>query len=149
MFTYETFNDVRLVGAPPSSIGSFGGDTDNWMWPRHTGDFALYRIYCDPDGKPAEYSINNVPYKPKHHLPIQLQGIENGDYSMIFGYPGSTNRYLTSYGINQALDITNPTIVDIRSEKLAIMKAAMDSDKKLKFNMPQNMLAHQIIGSIL
>ena len=85
LFTYETFNDVRSVGAPPSSIGSFGGDTDNWMWPRHTGDFALYRIYCDPDGKPAEYSINNVPYKPKHHLPIQLQGIENGDYSMIFG----------------------------------------------------------------
>ncbi len=132
LFIYETFNDVRLVGAPPSSIGSFGGDTDNWMWPRHTGDFALYRIYCDTDGKPAEYSIDNVPYKPKHHLPIQLQGVENGDYSMIFGYPGSTERYLTSYGINQALEITNPTIVDIRSEKLAIMKAAMDNDKKTK-----------------
>ena len=102
------------------------------MWPRHTGDFALYRIYCGPDGKPAEYSIDNVPYAPKHHLPIQLQGVENGDYSMIFGYPGSTDRYLTSYGIKQALEITNPTIVDIRSEKLAIMKAAMDIDKKTK-----------------
>jgi len=132
VFTYETFSDVRLVGAPPSSIGSFGGDTDNWMWPRHTGDFALYRIYCGQDGKPAEYSIDNVPYAPKHHLPIQLQGVENGDYSMIFGYPGSTDRYLTSYGIKQALEITNPTIVDIRSEKLAIMKAAMDIDKKTK-----------------
>ncbi|MEC7864174.1 MAG: S46 family peptidase [Bacteroidota bacterium] len=132
ILTYETFKDVRLVGAPPSSIGAFGGDTDNWMWPRHTGDFALYRIYCAPDGTPAKYSLENVAYKPKHHLPIQLEGVENGDYTMIFGYPGSTDRYLTSFGVQQALDITNPTIVDIRDEKLAIMKAGMNSSKKIK-----------------
>ena len=132
LLTYETFKDVRLVGAPPSSIGKFGGDTDNWMWPRHTGDFALYRIYCAPDGTPAKYSVENIPYKPKHHLPIQLNGVENGDYTMIFGYPGSTDRYLTSFGIQQALNITNPTIIDIRDEKLAIMKAGMNASKKTK-----------------
>jgi len=130
--TYETFKDVRLVGAPPSSIGVFGGDTDNWMWPRHTGDFALYRIYCSPEGNPAEYSVNNIPYQPKHHLPIQLQGVENGDYTMIFGYPGSTDRYLTSFGIREALNITNPTIVNIREKKLAIIDAGMKADKKVK-----------------
>jgi hypothetical protein len=132
ILTYETFKDVRLVGAPPSSIGKFGGDTDNWMWPRHTGDFALYRIYCAPDGKPADYSVENIPYKPKHHLPIQLDGVENGDYTMIFGYPGSTDRYLTSFGIKQALNITNPAIVEIRDEKLEIMKAGMDNSKRTK-----------------
>ncbi len=132
ILTYETFNDIRLVGAPPSSIGAFGGDTDNWMWPRHTGDFALYRVYCGPDGMPADYSIENVPYKPKHHLPIQLNGVENGDYTMIFGFPGSTDRYLTSFGIEQALNLTNPAIIDIRDEKLAIMKAGMDESKKTK-----------------
>ena len=132
IMTYETFKDVRLVGAPPSAIGKFGGDTDNWMWPRHTGDFALYRIYCAPDGTPAEYSVENIAYKPKHHLPIQLDGVDNGDYTMIFGFTGSTDRYLTSYGVKQALDITNPTTVDIRDEKLAIMKAGMDANKKTK-----------------
>ena len=132
LMVYETFKDVRLVGAPPSSIGKFGGDTDNWMWPRHTGDFALLRIYCDSNGKPAEYNKNNVPYTPKHHLPIQLDGVENEDFTMIFGFPGRTNRYLTSYGIEQALDISNPTIIDIRDEKLAVMKAGMDASKKTK-----------------
>ena len=129
---YETFKDVRLVGAPPSSIGKFGGDTDNWMWPRHTGDFALYRIYCAPNGTPAEYSVENVAYQPKHHLPIQLNGVENGDYTMIFGFPGSTDRYLTSYGVKEALDITNQATVDIRDEKLAIMKVGMDASKRTK-----------------
>ena len=132
ILTYETFKDVRLVGAPPSAIGKFGGDTDNWMWPRHTGDFALYRIYCAPDGTPAEYSVENIAYQPKHHLPIQLDGVDNGDYTMIFGFPGSTDRYLTSFGVQEALDITNPTTVDIRDEKLAIMKAGMDANKKTK-----------------
>ena len=132
LLTYETFKDVRLVGAPPSSIGKFGGDTDNWMWPRHTGDFALYRIYCAPDGKPAEYNTENIPYTPKHHFPIQLDGVENGDYTMVFGYPGSTDRYLTSFGIEEALTITNPAIIDIRAEKLAIMKVGMDASKKAK-----------------
>ena len=132
VLTYETFKDIRLVGAPPSSIGKFGGDTDNWMWPRHTGDFALYRVYCAPDGTPAEYSTENIAYMPKHHLPIQLDGVENGDYTMIFGYPGSTDRYLTSFGIQQALSITNPAIVDIRGEKLSIIKAGMDFSKRAK-----------------
>ena len=132
LLIFETFSDVRLVGAPPSSIGKFGGDTDNWMWPRHTGDFSLLRVYMAPDGSPAKYSIDNIPYKPKHHLPIQLDGVENEDYTMIMGYPGRTKRYLTSFGVKEALDITNPTIVDIRSEKLAIMKAGMDDDKKIK-----------------
>ena len=123
---------MSVLLAPPSSIGKFGGDTDNWMWPRHTGDFALYRVYCGPDGKPAEFSKDNIPYKPKHHLPIQLDGVENNDFTMIFGYPGSTDRYLTSYGVKNALDIKNPTIVDIRNKKLAIIKAGMDSDQKTK-----------------
>ena len=132
IMVYETFNDVRLVGAPPSSIGKFGGDTDNWMWPRHTGDFALFRVYCAPDGTPASYSSENVPLKPKHHLPVQLEGVQNGDYTMIFGFPGSTDRYLTSYGVKEALEITNPTIVKIRDKKLSIMKEGMDSDKKIE-----------------
>ncbi len=132
LFTYETFKDVRLVGAPPNSIGAFGGDTDNWMWPRHTGDFALFRVYCGPDGKPAEYAIENVPYKPKHHLPIQLDGVKNNDFTMIFGYPGSTNRFLTSFGVKEALNLTNPTIVKIRDAKINIIKPAMDSDIKTK-----------------
>ena len=132
LMTYITYNDVRLVGAPPSSIGKFGGDTDNWMWPRHTGDFALFRIYCAPDGSSAEYSQDNVPFKPKHHLPIQLDGVDNGDYTMIFGFPGSTDRFLTSYGIQEAIDKSNPTTVQIREEKLAIMKTGMDANKKTK-----------------
>ena len=104
LMTYITYKDVRLVGAPPSSIGKFGGDTDNWMWPRHTGDFALLRVYCAADGSPADFSEDNVPYQPKHHLPIQLDGVNEGDYTMIFGFPGRTDRYLTSYGVKQAIE---------------------------------------------
>ena len=132
LLIYETFKDVRLVGAPPSSIGKFGGDTDNWMWPRHTGDFSLYRVYMAPDGSPASYDLENIPYKPKHHLPIQLEGVENEDYTMIMGYPGRTNRYLTSFGISEALEISNPTTVDIRTEKLAVIKDGMDANKRVK-----------------
>ena len=132
IMTYETFKDVRLVGAPPSAIGKFGGDTDNWMWPRHTGDFSLFRVYCAPDGTPAEYSVENVAYNPRHHLPIQLDGVKNGDYTMIFGFPGSTDRYLTSYGVQEAIEITNPATVEIRDEKLAIIKTGMNSSKKIK-----------------
>lgn len=132
LITYLTYNDVRLVGAPPSSIGKFGGDTDNWMWPRHTGDFALLRIYMAEDGSPADYSVDNIPYKPKHHLPIQLGGVENEDFTMIMGYPGRTNRYLTSFGVKEALEITYPEIIDIRSKKLEIMKSGMNSSKKVK-----------------
>tara|TARA_B100000953_G_scaffold47515_1_gene36241 strand:- start:46 stop:1923 length:1878 start_codon:yes stop_codon:yes gene_type:complete len=132
LLVYETFKDVRLVGAPPSSIGKFGGDTDNWMWPRHTGDFSLFRIYMAPDGSPSEYAEENIPYKPKHFLPISLDGVNNGDYTMIYGFPGRTDRYLTSYGVKEAVEQSGPTIVDIRSEKLAIMKEAMDKSSKTK-----------------
>lgn len=132
LMVYETFTDVRLVGAPPSSIGKYGGDTDNWMWPRHTGDFALLRVYAGPDGKPAEFSEDNVPMKPKHHFPISLEGVENGDFSMIMGFPGSTDRYLSSYGVKQAIDQKNPTIVTIRDRKLSIMKKHMDAKEKVR-----------------
>ncbi|GAO30605.1 hypothetical protein JCM15548_12892 [Geofilum rubicundum JCM 15548] len=94
LVVYEVFTDVRFVGAPPSSIGKFGYDTDNWMWPRHTGDFALFRVYADADGNPADYSADNVPYQPAHHLPVSLKGYEKGDFAMTLGYPGSTQRYL-------------------------------------------------------
>ena len=132
LLIYETFKDVRLVGAPPSAIGKFGGDTDNWMWPRHTGDFALFRVYMAPDGTPAEYAEENIPYKPKHFLPISLDGVDNGSYTMIYGFPGRTDRYLTSYGVKEALEQSGPTIVDIRSEKLAIMKSYMDKSNRTK-----------------
>jgi hypothetical protein len=111
------------VGAPPSSIGNFGDDTDNWMWPRHTGDFSMFRVYSGPDGKPAEYSKDNVPLKPKHYLPVSLDGYEEGDFAMILGYPGRTNRYLPSYGVKMAINTTNPSIVKIRREKLDIIRA--------------------------
>lgn len=131
LFVYEVFRDVRLVGAPPSSIGKFGADTDNWMWPRHTGDFSIFRVYTGPDGKPASYSKDNIPLKPKHHLPVSVDGFEKGDFAMIMGYPGSTDRYLTSWGVNLAIEISNPTIVKIREKKLAIMREDMDKDREV------------------
>ena len=135
LFVYETFKDIRWVGAPPSAIGKFGGDTDNWMWPRHTGDFSLFRIYAAPDGKPADYSTNNVPYKPKHFLPISLKGVKKNDYSMIMGYPGTTERYLPSEGVKLTLEQSNPMKIAIRKVKLEIMKTNMDqrSDVKIKY----------------
>ena len=102
------------------------------MWPRHTGDFSIYRVYMAPDGSPASYDLENIPYNPKHHLPIQLDGVENEDFTMIMGYPGRTNRYLTSFGISEALEISNPTTVDIRTEKLAVIKEGMDANKRVK-----------------
>ncbi len=132
LIVYEIFEDIRLAGAPPSSIGKFGGDTDNWMWPRHTGDFALFRIYMSPDGKPAKYSPVNIPYKSKHHLPISLKGVNEGDFAMVFGFPGGTERYLTSYGIEETLDIMNPSAIKIRTKKLEIMKEDMDNSAKVR-----------------
>lgn len=132
LFVYETYTDVRLVGAPPESVGKFGGDTDNWMWPRQTGDFALLRVYAGPDNKPAEYSPANVPYKPRHFLPISLDGVKENDYTMVMGYPGNTNRYLTSYGVQTALDLTNPAIVKIRAKKMEVMKEDMDASKEIR-----------------
>jgi len=130
LFKYEVFKDIRLVGTPPNSIGKFGGDTDNWMWPRHTGDFSVFRIYTDTDNKPATYNKDNKPYAAVHHFPISLKGQEEGDYAMVMGFPGSTERFLTSYGIQQALDITNPTTVEIRDLKLKLMKVGMDRNEK-------------------
>ncbi|MDX5446886.1 MAG: S46 family peptidase [Bacteroidota bacterium] len=135
LFVYETYRDVRLVGAPPSSIGKYGGDTDNWMWPRHTGDFSMFRVYMSPDGKPAEYSEDNVPMKSKHFLPVSLDGVQEGDFTMIFGYPGSTDRYLSSFGVSQAIDKYNPTVVKIRDLKLEIMKEQMDIDPEVRIKL--------------
>jgi len=132
MFVYETYKDVRLVGAPPESIGKFGGDTDNWMWPRHTGDFSIFRVYGAPDGSPAEYAEENVPLKPRQHLPISLKGVQKDDFTMIWGYPGGTERYLTSYGIEFALDEKNPAIVDILGSALEVMKSYMDTDEAMR-----------------
>ncbi|MCB9197107.1 MAG: S46 family peptidase [Flavobacteriales bacterium] len=132
MFKYNIFRDVRLVGTPPESVGKFGGDTDNWMWPRHTGDFSMFRVYADKDNKPAAYSKDNVPYKPKHHLPVSLSGVQEGDYAMIMGYPGSTDRYLTSYGVEEAVNIEQPLRVKIRRLKLDIMEVGMDADPKVR-----------------
>jgi len=134
LFVYEVFKDVRLVGAPPSAIGKFGGDTDNWVWPRHTGDFSLFRVYASPDNKPAEYSEKNVPYKPRHFLPINLKGIKPNDFTMVFGYPGRTERYQTASQIQLAMDYSNPTLVKIMSKRLETMKKQMDlnSDVRIK-----------------
>ncbi len=132
LFVYEVFTDVRFVGAPPSSIGKFGADTDNWMWPRHTGDFSLFRVYTDKDGNPAEYTEENIPMKPKHHLPISIAGVEKGNFSMILGYPGGTERYMTSFGVKMAIDIHNMTVVDIRDKKLEIMMGDMQTDPAIR-----------------
>ncbi len=132
LFVYEVYSDVRLVGAPPSSIGKFGADTDNWMWPRHTGDFSLFRVYTDKDGKPADYSEDNIPMKPRHHLPVSLAGVKKDDFSMILGYPGGTDRYMTSYGIKMLLDTFSPAFIDIRDRKLNVMMEDMQSDPEIR-----------------
>lgn len=129
---YTTFRDIRLVGNPPESIGKYGGDTDNWMWPRHTGDFSMMRIYSDKDGNPADYSQDNVPLKPKHFLPVSLDGVEDGDFSMIMGFPGSTDRYLSSWGVKQSLELQNPATIAIRDLKLRKMKEHMDADPAVR-----------------
>ncbi|HMC98251.1 MAG TPA: S46 family peptidase, partial [Flavobacteriales bacterium] len=132
LFVYKTYPDVRLVGVPPEAIGKFGGDTDNWMWPRHTGDFSMFRVYTGPDGEPAEYSEANVPFKPAHHLPISMQGVKEGDFAMIMGYPGSTDRFLSSQGVQLALDIEQPSRVKIRGKKLELMKQDMDASPEVR-----------------
>jgi hypothetical protein len=132
MLTYNIFNDVRLVGAPPSSIGKFGGDTDNWMWPRHTGDFSIFRIYADKENNPSSYNQDNKPLKPKHSLPVSIAGVQDGDYAMIMGYPGSTDRFLTSWGVKQAVDVEQPARVKIRGIKLDIMDQEMSKSQKVR-----------------
>jgi hypothetical protein len=132
VYVYTVYNDIRLVGTPPQSIGKFGGDTDNWMWPRHTGDFSVFRVYTAPDGSPAEYSEENVPLKPKHYLPINISPKSKDDFTMIMGNPGSTQRYLSSWGVDNAINLFNPTIVKIRDKKLKLMKEGMDADPAVK-----------------
>jgi hypothetical protein len=138
LFVFKTYKDVRLVGAPPSSIGKFGGDTDNWMWPRHTGDFSILRVYTDPDGNPAKYDAKNIPLKPAYHLPISLKGIKKNDFAMIWGYPGSTTRYVTSYGIDYNLQIFYPTLIKLFGKELEIMKERMDQDNAVKIAYAAN-----------
>ena len=134
-FVYQRYSDVRLVGTPPESIGKFGGDTDNWEWPRHTGDFSIFRVYTTKDGKPAKHSADNIPLKPKHYLPISLKGVKEGDFAMIFGYPGSTNRYESSLGIQLASDINNPTLVKLRDMRLKYMFEEMKKDPATKLKL--------------
>ncbi len=133
-FVYQDYKDVRLAGAPPSSLGKYGGDTDNWEWPRHTADFSIFRVYADAAGKPAEYSAGNVPLKPKHSLPISMKGVAPGDFSMIVGYPGRTNRYLTSYGIKQLVEKDYPGWVEASKAAMDVMKKYMDKDETTRLS---------------
>jgi hypothetical protein len=134
-FMTTTYRDVRLVGTPPESIGKFGADTDNWVWPRHTGDFSLFRIYAGPDNEPANYSDDNEPYAPKHHLPISLDGVEEGDFTLVFGFPGRTNEYLPSYAVEQTVEVVNPARIHVRDEALKILDKYMRADEatRLKY----------------
>ncbi len=132
LFVYQTYTDIRLVGNPPESVGKFGGDTDNWMWPRHTGDFSMIRIYANDKNEPAPYSVSNKPYSPKYHLKTNMEGVKEGDYAMIMGYPGRTSRYLTSYGINQAISGRNPALIESFGTKLETWKKFMDEDPAIR-----------------
>ncbi|MCH2084999.1 MAG: S46 family peptidase [Saprospiraceae bacterium] len=132
LFVTERYDDIRLVGAPPSSIGKFGADTDNWVWPRHTGDFSLFRIYAGPDNKPAAYSPDNVPFKPRHHLPVSLDGVEEGDFTLVFGFPGRTNEYLPAVAVEMQVDVLNPIKIGVREAALEVMDAEMRNDPAVK-----------------
>ncbi|MDR2907670.1 MAG: S46 family peptidase [Bacteroidales bacterium] len=132
LYYSEVFEDVRFVAAPPSNIGKFGGDTDNWVWPRHTGDFSMFRVYADSNNNPARYSETNVPYQPKQYFKISLDGAEQDEFTFVFGYPGRTNEYLTSYAIRQTTEIVNPIAIAARTKRLDIIKTAMNSDPKTR-----------------
>ncbi|MCK4698803.1 MAG: S46 family peptidase, partial [Bacteroidales bacterium] len=132
LFVNEAYKDVRLVGAPPSAIGKFGGDTDNWMWPRHTGDFSLFRIYAGQDNKPAEYSPDNVPFMPKKFFPISLKGTKPGDFTMVFGYPGSTYEYVPSFHLQMLTGDIYPALIDVRTKKLEIMQNAIEKSPEVR-----------------
>ena len=132
LYVYKIYTDVRLVGAPPSAIGKFGGDTDNWMWPRHTGDFSLFRIYADKNNEPAKYSPDNVPYKPKKFFPISMKGVQPGDFTMVFGYPGRTMQYWPSQEVDVTMNQRDPDRIKIRDKKLEIISADMEADPKVR-----------------
>ena len=131
LLVYESYTDVRLVGTPPNSIGKYGHDTDNWMWPRHTGDFSVFRVYMGPDGKPAQYSEDNIPLKPKYYLPVSIKDLHKNDFAMIMGYPGGTERYMTSYEVDEAMKITNTNRIKIRGERQDILMKDMIADPKI------------------
>src|SRR5690554_409314 len=133
-FVYQDFNDVRLVGTPPDMIGRFGGDTDNWEWPRHTGDFSLFRVYTDQEGNPANYAADNIPMNPKHHLPVSVDGVKEGDFAMILGYPGRTNRWMPSGGIDQNVKYAYPTCVEGSKVAMDAMRVHMDENQKVKLD---------------
>lgn len=132
MFVFRRYTDVRLVGAPPSSIGKFGGDTDNWMWPRHTGDFSIFRVYADKDNNPAAYSEDNVPYKPKKYFHIAAGGVKEGDFTFVYGFPGSTREYIMSEGVRYVSDVTNPAKIALRTMRLDVQKKYMDADQAVR-----------------
>ena len=132
LFVIENYKDVRLVGAPPSSIGKFGSDTDNWVWPRHTGDFSLFRIYADKNNRPAEYSKDNVPYKPKHFFPISINGIKENDFTMVMGYPGRTQEYLPAIAVDQIVNTLNPVKIEVRDAALKVQDGFMRKDNAIK-----------------
>ena len=132
LYVYKIYKDVRLVGAPPSAIGKFGGDTDNWMWPRHTGDFSLFRVYADENNEPAEYSPDNVPFKPKKFFPISMKGVDVGDFTMVFGYPGRTMQYWPSQEVDITMNQRDPNRIKIRDKKLEIISADMEADPKVR-----------------
>ena len=132
LYVYQVFEDIRLVGAPPSSIGKFGGDTDNWMWPRHTGDFSFFRVYADKDNQPAKYSPDNVPYKPKKFFRISLKGVQPEEFTLVFGFPGRTQQFLPSQAIGQIMEQGNPDKIKIRDLKLSILTAGMEKDAKVR-----------------
>lgn len=131
-FVYQDYKDVRLVGTPPESVGKFGGDTDNWEWPRHTGDFSMFRVYADANGNPAEYSKENVPLQPKHHLPVSIKGVQENDFAMILGYPGRTNRWMPAGGIEQNVKFAYPAWVEGAKTGMDVMKRYMDKDEAVK-----------------
>jgi hypothetical protein len=138
LFVFEKFTDIRLVAAPPQSIGKFGGDTDNWMWPRHNADFSMFRIYANKDNQPAPYSADNVPYKPKQFLNVSIKGVNDGDFTMIYGFPGRTNRYENSFGIKLAIDKVNPAIVALRDVRLTMWKEQMDKSDSVRLLLSSN-----------
>ena len=135
VFVYQRFKDVRLVGTPSESIGKYGGDTDNWEWPRHTGDFSVFRVYMGKDGKPADYAPDNIPLKPKYFLPVSIKGVKDGDYAMTYGYPGGTNRYETSFGVKLKTDIENPALVELRDMRLKHMFEQMKNNPAVKLKL--------------
>ena len=132
LFVNEVFKDIRLAGAPPSAIGQFGGDTDNWMWPRHGGDFSVFRIYVDKDNNPAPFSKENIPYHPKFYLPVSIKGYKKNDFTFVYGYPGSTREYLTSYGVDIIANRENPVRIYLRQKRLDIMNEAMKQDRLVR-----------------